>query len=64
MSARQWLGAFLVGVAIAIVIVGQIAVRLGNIDASETRLLINYWWLWLSAFISAALGIWLTEERR
>lgn len=64
MSARQWFGAFLVGVAIAILTVGQIAVRLGNIDASETRLFIDYWWLWLSAFITAFLGIWLTGERR
>ncbi len=63
MTGLQWFGTFLFGLAIAIVVVGQIAVRIGNMDDSETRLFINYWWLWLTAWLTALLGMWLMKER-
>lgn len=63
MSPRQWFGTFLMCAAIALIIVGQIACRIANPDASETRLFLDYWWLWTSAFLIAFIGIWLTGER-
>lgn len=57
MNTRQWIGAFLFGVGIAIVVIGQIATRIANPDMSETRLFITYWWLWVCAFTAAFVGI-------
>jgi drug/metabolite transporter (DMT)-like permease len=63
MTPRQWIGAFLIGLAAAVIVVGQFTVRMHDVDASETRLVVDYWWLWLSAFVIASIGIWLTGER-
>jgi hypothetical protein len=63
MSPRQWFGTFLMCAAIALIIVGQIACRIANPDASETRLFLDYWWLWASAFLLALVGISITQEK-
>jgi uncharacterized membrane protein len=64
MTPRQWIGAFLLGLAAAAVVIGQFIVRVHDVDASETRLFVDYWWLWASAFVVAFVGLWMTGERR
>lgn len=57
MNAKQWIGAALFSISIAIFVVGQIATRIVNPDLTETRLFINYWWIWLCAFVVAFIGM-------
>lgn len=64
MTPRQWVGAWLFGLSMATFIIGQIAVRMHDVDASETRLVITYWWLWLIVFILAFIGIAMMGEQK
>lgn len=58
----RWLAYLCMAVAIALMVIGQLAIRIANPDMSETRLFIAYWWYWLIcvafAFGGTALARW------
>jgi hypothetical protein len=55
----RWLGYILLGLGLALTVIGQIAIRIANPDMSETRLLTSYWWYWAICIVVyfSAMGV-------
>lgn len=57
---RQTVGIALIVIAIFI----QVMTRLLNIDVTETRLLIDFWWVWLIGVILTLIGAWMMLNKK
>jgi hypothetical protein len=64
MKFHEWAGAFLVGISAAIIVFGGLVVRLTHIDMTQTRLLVEFWWLWSLGIFFAVSGLVLLKERK